>query len=190
MKQLKLSLIFTLAGLLLCACQIPSLQHIVVGSNRMISEDRTVARIQAVEMRGFGRLVISQGDEETLTVEAEDNLIPNLVSEMRGSTLVIREKALFSFKTDRPILFRLTVRSLDSLELNGCTQAEINDLRTNTLKVQLNDFSQLTLNGLDAENFEARISGFSRLDAAGVVDSAAIEMTESAEYTHNGLTIR
>ena len=190
MRQLKFTFIFLLSALILSACQVPSLQQTIVGSNQTVTEERPVAGIDAVEMHGFGRLVISQGDEEALTIEAEDNLIPYLVTEMRGGTLVIREKPLFSFKTDRPILFRLTVRELSELKLNGFAQAEVNDLRVKTLKVRMNDFSQTTLDGLEAQSFEARISGFSHLAAAGVVDQAAVEMKESAEYLHGGLTIR
>jgi hypothetical protein len=190
MKQLKFFFIFLLSALLLSACQAPSLQKTIVGSKRVTTQTRAVSALDAVEMRGFGHLIITQGDTEALTIEAEDNLIPYLVTEMRGSTLVIRQKPLFSFKANQPILFRLTVRSLDTLKLTGFTQAEIDDLRVETLKVELKDFSQMTIAGLVAQNFEARVSGFSRLAAAGVVDSASVEMKESAVYQHDELTVR
>jgi hypothetical protein len=190
MKQPKFLLLLLLSGLLLSACQVPSLQKTIVGSKRIVTQERAISTVNAVEMRGFGQLVITQGETEALTIEAEDNLLPYLVSEMRGDTLIIRQKPLFSFKTDRPILFHLTVRSLAALKLAGFTQAEIQDLHVETLKVEMNDFSQMTIAGLDALNFEARISGFSRLDAAGVVDHAAVEMKESAVYQHNGLDVR
>ena len=190
MKQLKSLPLLLLAALLLSACQIPSLQKTVVGSNQVLTEDRAVTAIEAVEMRGFGKLIITQGDRETLSVEAEDNLLPYLVTRMRGTTLVIRQKTLFSFKTDRPIVFRLTVRSLERLKLSGFTQAEIAGLRAGSLEVELNDFSQMSIAGLEARDFTARVSGFSQLDAAGVVQSAAVETRESAVYQHAGLEVR
>jgi hypothetical protein len=190
MKQLKFFFIFSLFGLLLSACQVPSLQRTIVGSKRILTQERVVSAFNAVEMRGFGRLIITQGDTESLVIEAEDNLLPYMVSEMRGSTLVIRQKPLFSFKTDQPILFHLTVRQLKTLKLSGFTQAEIGDLRGESLKVEMTDFSQMTIAGLEARNFEARISGFTRLDAAGMVNSAAVELKESAVYQYDGLSIR
>lgn len=190
MKIFKLLGVVVLTGLLLSACRPPSLQQTVVGSNRIDIESRPVGSIDAVEMSGFGRLVITQGEGESLTVEAEDNFLKYLVTEMRGTTLVIRLKPLFSFKPNQPIIYCLTVRSLERMQLGGFSEAEVSGLAGQKLDVRLNEFSKLTLNDLDVRDFQARISGFSHLTANGIVASAAVEQKESAAYEAAGLTLR
>jgi hypothetical protein len=190
MKSLKSILILTVSALLLSACQIPSLQKTVVGSERVTSEERRVGAIEQVEMGSFGVLRVSQGDQETLTVEAEDNLIPNFVTEMRGRTLVIRQKPLFSFKPHHPILFHLTVRSLESIKLSGFARAEINGLTTSDFDVKLSGFSALELKNLQATSFKARIDGFSKLSVDGQVERVAVDARENAEYDNHQLVVR
>lgn len=190
MKNRILFPLLLLATLLLSACQAPAPQKTIVGSNTLAAEERPVGAIRAVEMSGFGRLVVAQGENESLTVEAEDNFLPYLVTEMRGDTLVIRMKPLFSFKPNRPIVYRLTVRSLEAIRLNGFAEAEVNGLQVRNVEIRLKEFSRLAFTDLDADTLDARISGFSRLEVTGVVKKAAVDRKESAVYEDNGLTLR
>jgi hypothetical protein len=63
------------ALLLLTGCSV------VNGSGQTKSETRTVSGFTGIELSGTGEVTIEQGDAESLTVEADDNVLPALTSE-------------------------------------------------------------------------------------------------------------
>ena len=44
---------------------------VVVGSGTIVTESRPVAAVQRVVLTGEGDVIITQGDEESLTIETE-----------------------------------------------------------------------------------------------------------------------
>jgi hypothetical protein len=72
-------LVVVLVALGLAACQAGPLS-IVHGSGNLQTETRTVRGFNEVELRDEGTLVIEQGAAESLTIAAEDNILPLLTS--------------------------------------------------------------------------------------------------------------
>jgi hypothetical protein len=55
----------------------------MTGSGNVITESRDVAGFNEIALGGIGTGIVTQGDEEALTIEAEDNLLPPIGSEVR-----------------------------------------------------------------------------------------------------------
>lgn len=60
------------------SCKISSVR----GSGNIISEDRAVSEFNKVSVLGSGNLFIEQGDEESLTIEAKDNMFPLIAANL------------------------------------------------------------------------------------------------------------
>ena len=71
----------------LTACGLPVRYTEVRGSGNVITESRTVAGFNAVELNGIGTLIIEQSDRESLEITAEDNLMRHIKSVVSGSRL-------------------------------------------------------------------------------------------------------
>ena len=48
----------------------------VKGSGKLITESREVREFDRIVLNGSGEVVITQGDEESLSVETDDNIMP------------------------------------------------------------------------------------------------------------------
>ena len=77
--------VLTLTALLLSACGI----DVVTGSGHLATETRSVSGFDQVELAIRGELIITQGDQESLEIEAEDNLLDYIETTTYGDTLVI-----------------------------------------------------------------------------------------------------
>src|SRR5512142_1150936 len=90
-KQIILIAVLSIAVLLAgCTFYIPSgLRRMVTGSNVVIQENREVSEFNAVSLNGAGELTITQGEKESLVIEAENNLLPLIKSQVRNGVLVI-----------------------------------------------------------------------------------------------------
>jgi hypothetical protein len=63
--------------LLFSGCSEISSAEFVRGSGKITSEARPVQNVHGVALTTMGELAITQGDQESLRVEAEDNLQPS-----------------------------------------------------------------------------------------------------------------
>src|SRR5918993_4416238 len=85
---------------------------VVNGSGQTKSETRPVSGFTGIELSGSGEVTIEQGEAESLTIEADDNVLPVLTSEVEDSVLRLGTKPRTRVQTDNPIRYRVTVDDL------------------------------------------------------------------------------
>jgi len=135
-------------GFILPACSVvlPGQQNIT-GSGNVISETRSVSGFSAVSLEGSGNVEIVIGEEESVVVEAEDNLLPVIETVLEKSVLVIRTKPLTSIQTSEPINIRITVKSLTGVLIPGSGNITVSGLSGDTFSVALPGSGNITIAG-------------------------------------------
>ena len=139
----------------------------VSGSGRVISETRNVSGFSGVSLEGSGRVVIEQGGAESLTVAADDNLLNHIQTEVRGSTLVLGEKRGISLSPTGDIVFKVTLRKLDTLDVSGSGVAEAKGLQSAKMKIGISGSGEVSAEGA-ADDLDINISGSGRFRGAGL----------------------
>ena len=171
-------LLFSLAG----ACSIQGFQN-VVGSGKIVSEDRTVSGVQGVALGVPGDLAIELGDQETLQVEAEDNLLPYIETSVRNGRLEIRTRPNTNFRPTQPLHFRLVVKGLDTIEDSSLGNITVPQLKANRFTVKISSGGSINLAGLDASTLDAQLSSLGNLViGAGQVGQQTITISSSGAY--------
>lgn len=140
---------------------------IVQGSGVTVTETRSVSGISGVSISGVGLLIIEQTGSESLTVTAEENILPLLTVEIVGDLLILGIQPNTQINTTQGIVYRLTVRELDRISLSGATQVEASGLDTSYLEVSLSGASAAILEGTAQRQLVA-VSGASRYDSAAL----------------------
>lgn len=130
----------------------------VVGSGIVVTESRSVSGFRTVSVRDAGRLVIERTGSESLTITAEDNILPLLESSVRNGRLDLGIRSTGDVRPTREITYRLTVRDLDGLAVSGAVEVDATDIQGDTLTVDLQGSSSLTIDGR-TENQEIRVTG-------------------------------
>ena len=64
----------------------------IKGSGKVITEPRTVSGFNAVLLKGAGALTIEENGTESLTISADDNLLPYVTAEVSGGRLTLSTK--------------------------------------------------------------------------------------------------
>lgn len=147
----------TVFALLLSGCN-GGFGGVVTGSGNVKTESRNVSGFQAVSLSGVGNLTIDENGTESLTVEAEDNLLPYIQTEVQGNRLVIGSKDNTSLNPTKPINYRLTVKDLNSIDLSGAGKITGADINTPKLTVNVSGAGDITLTG-KADSQEINLSG-------------------------------
>lgn len=155
-------LVLTLA-LLVGGCTRPFIN----GSGTIVSEPRNVAGFTSVALSGSGRLQVEHTGTESLTVTADDNLLPLLISEVRGAQLILGTGGAAAIRPSREIVYRLTVKGLNELVISGSASAEVS--------------------GINAERFTTTVSGSGNVSASGTVSRHRITISGSGSFQGQNL---
>lgn len=159
----------------------------VVGSGVAATEQRPVASFSAVDLNGSGRLIIRQGDTESLTVTADDNILPLIESRVQAGTLHLGPQPGSNIRPKTPIVYELTLKNLTSVEINGSGKVEADALRTSSLRLEGNGSSEFTLGQLQASTLKVQINGSGSFTAQGQADRQEVEIHGSGDFKGENL---
>ncbi len=147
--------LFLLPGLA-CSTIVP---NSVQGSGKIIKQTVNVSNFDSVSLEGSGNVYVKQGKTESLTIEADDNILPLLDTSVTGSELVLGMKPGQSITPSKPIVYRLTVKDLNSISLKGSGNFDVEPAQSKDMKVSLFGSGDINMKGLDADSLSINLSG-------------------------------
>jgi hypothetical protein len=155
------------------------------GSGNIKTETRTINGVSSVSLVGDGMLEVEQTGTDSLTITADDNILPLLSSEVRDGELKLGVRNLANVEESAQIRYRLTVKGLTSLSITGDAEADVTKLATDQLKVNITGDGKIRIDGtaddqtitiigdgkydgarLDSKNASVSITGDGKLDIA------------------------
>ena len=151
------------------------------GSGNLISGTRQVSQFDRVSVSGSGRLSIIQGERESLTIEAEDNLLPLIKSDVSGGLLKLGPENV-NLKPTRTIRYQLQLKDLRELHLSGAMEAESQSIKTDRLQLSISGSGKIQVPKLETGNLDARVSGSGDIQLAGKVDQQVVRISGSGNY--------
>lgn len=160
--RLRLALAVLAVVLLVTGCSVTR------GSGQVATESRPVNGFSKVELSGTGELTIEKTGTESLSISAEDNLLPRLTSEVSGGTLTLGTEPNTSIVPTQPITYSLTVKDLTGLAVSGSGNIQVANLTTAALSI--------------------KISGSGTITAGGTADDQDLEISGSGHYRAEQLT--
>ena len=152
----------TVRTCLLIACCVSSdacAINVVRGSGKVTTESRPVSGISAVSLSGIGQVIIEQTGTESLTITTDDNLLPYIKSEITGNHLELGTKEAFTnLNPTNDIIFKLTVKQLEGLQISGSGKAEARNLNPERLAIEISGSGAVAAQGT-AGDLDLSISG-------------------------------
>ena len=116
------------------------------GSGVPAMQTRDVATFNSVELAGSNNVVIRVGEQQSVVVRADDNLLDRVTTQVRSGTLVIANTP-GSMTTKSPMSVEVDVPTLTVLTLTGSGNIVVNGIEAESLKVALPGSGTLTGSG-------------------------------------------
>lgn len=176
---------------------------VVMGSGIAKAEDRSISNVNGVELAIQGDMDITVGSSETLRIEADDNLLPYIQTEVSLGTLRIHSTPGYTLQSVRPIKYHLTVVKLNAIGLSSSGNVQVGDLKSASFSVSISSSGNLSMNSLacnsllvsvsssgdaristlNAEMIRVNISSSGNLDiGGGQVGQQTISISNSGAY--------
>lgn len=154
------------------------------GSGNVISQTREVSGFDAVSVEYPATVLIEQGESESVKIEAEDNLMPNLKTEVTNGRLEIfyrRENGKHVNPT-KTVKITIQVTDLSDVEFSSAGELIIEKLKTDHLDVSLSGAGDLKLNRLQAQGLNVSLSGAGSATASGTADSIDLSISGFGDF--------
>jgi cytoskeletal protein CcmA (bactofilin family) len=180
MKTRRLRILAPLITLALVACGL----NVISGSGNAVTEDRRVDSFSAVSLEGNGELVIAQGGQAGLTVEAEKNLMKYVRAEFISDTLTINMATEGGrvIRPTKPIVYHVTAPNLNRVQVDGSGDLQIDNLETDQLEIKINGSGGTQIGDLQSDQLIYRISGSGDARITGQVAVQSIQIDGSGNY--------
>ena len=143
------------------------------GSGNVISQTREVSDFDALSISYPAEVSIKQGSAESLKIEAEDNLLPNLKTQVRNGTLEIfykRENGKHVNPT-RTVKISVVVKDLKNVDFTSAGNLVIDNLKGGDLDVSLSGAGDIKLNQVALKGLSVSLSGAGSMTASGTADN-------------------
>jgi hypothetical protein len=155
----------------------------ITGTGSVVAQERDVSGISGVELAMSGTLHISMGSTPSLRIEAQDNLMQYIETDVRGGTLLIRNTPGYDLRSTRPIQYYLTVEKLDNIEVSSTGDIEVGNLKSDSLSIRSSSSGNIKIDGLDSSSLDVKISSSGEVEiSGGQVQKQNIEISSSGDY--------
>ncbi len=165
-------LIGVLAILLVAAACGPIGVNVTRGSGNLKTESRQVSGFNAITFAAAGDLTIRQTGTESLSITAEDNILPLITTTVSGRTLRIEGPSGTAIVPTKGVTYTLTVKNLNAITLSGAGNITGTDIQTSALQVTLSGAGRLSLAGSTPRQ-DVTLSGVGAYEATDLASNVA-----------------
>ena len=154
------------------------------GSGKIIAEMRDVSDFDAIEVSYPAEVLIKQGTSESLEIEADDNLLPNLKTEVRNGKLEIfyrREDGKHVNPTKTPRI-TIVVKDLADVDFNSAGELTIEKLKTDNLDISLSGAGNLNLEEVQLKGLGVSLSGAGSMTASGSAEDLDMSISGFGDF--------
>ncbi|MFH1524749.1 MAG: head GIN domain-containing protein [Chloroflexota bacterium] len=157
-KRIYLPSTILLIALFLSSCGF----RIITGSGNVITETRDVTNFSRITLAGSGDVYVTQGEEVSVRIEAEDNLIPYFGTTVQGDTLTIgikHEYFAVNLHPLKPVKFYVTSPNIEAVKLAGSGNIHVDDIQTTGFDISLLGSGNISTDNLSATDVNIKLAG-------------------------------
>lgn len=171
---MKISVTTSLICALLCSLSVSAQwwgSKKVRGEGPVQKENRTVTSFDELSIAGSFEVALVQGNEGSVTIEAQENLLPYITTEVKNGNLKIRTEDGVNLQPSKPILVTVFITDVEKISLAGSGTVT----------------SDFTLTG---ESLHLRLAGSGDLDISAETNFMEADLAGSGDILMKGSATR
>lgn len=151
-------------------------------------EERKISQFTKLEVSSAFKVVLTQGNTEKLLIDASEDDMNQIITEVKGNKLIIRLKSAVFNRQIAGITIYLTFNTLTDIDVSGAVEVKgTNVMSFNDLEIEGSGASTITLN-LSAKKLSCDLSGASSANLVGQaarfdIDLSGASKLDAREFT-------
>lgn len=151
---------------------------------QIVKFNKPVDGITNVILESYGKLVITQGNKNSLTIETNKQTEKNLIFKKEGNTLILQAKSnpwsvCFGLMKNSDVLtYYLTLKTINEIVNSGSGNISVKtDITSTNLQLALNNAGNIDLKNIKASNIKILSSGSGYINAKSINAMKKIQLT-------------
>ncbi|WP_214072287.1 head GIN domain-containing protein [Mucilaginibacter sp. dw_454] len=157
-------------------------------------EDRHLSGFHAIDESGSFDVYITQGNTESVKVEAPADVIKEVLTDVRGGTLNIHSKnhvmsGWHNIFNNKKVVIYVTVKNIDGITVTGSGDIYFKEgLNAENIRLKVTGSGDVQ-GKLNAKNLSASITGSGDVKLSGRADNQDVDISGSGDYTARDFTV-
>jgi hypothetical protein len=155
------------------------------GSGNIVKTTRDLSGFTGIDLTGSDDAFVTAGSKQEVRIESDDNIIEDIVTEVRGGVLYVGMKNGNYNNTHTKIY--ITIPTLDLLRLTGSGDVTVSDGFTmNTMEIKLSGSGDIRFGRATAKNLNITLSGSGDITAGDLEsENVAVRLSGSGDIRVN-----
>ena len=149
------------------------------GSGDLITEERDLDEFTSIENSGPFDLFVTVGEDQSLAITIDDNLMDVVQTRVRRGTLEIYSK--HNFKSHRRSRIDITVPKLEELTVDGSGDIEVTNVQSEEFDIEISGSGDVDLTEMNAGEMYISIDGSGDVRADGQAQQLEIGINGSGD---------
>lgn len=151
-------------------------------------ESRLVSGFSGVQFKAIGKIIVSQGDQESLTIHADPEIRARISTEVKDGILVVsydsdwKDWTGLNFIDKGVTTFNLTMKDINTLSISGVGNLDAASITTGTLNLNLSGPATITIGTLQVNTLAVEMSGVGTIDVAGKCTDQTVALSGAGSY--------
>lgn len=149
-------------------------------AGKIATETRAAEGFSRIELNYPADVIILQGDTESVKLEADTNLLPQLSTRVNGKTLTIQNDESDWAKRVGPgqmVKITITVKDLQAVDFSTAGTVRLESLEAGDLSIKLSGAGDITITDLNARQLATSLSGAGNITASGKADDVSVKIS-------------
>ncbi len=157
---------------------------IVKGSGNLRTQDYDVSGYNSLEIEVPIVLYLEQGNDESCTIEGDDNILAMIGVDVTDGVLRIGllEPGNVTFRPTKEITARITIRRIVNIGISGAAKLHANDIQAETLGLDVSGAVKGEITNLSADALQIHVSGAGDITVSGAVESQELHISGAGKY--------
>jgi serine/threonine protein kinase len=159
------------------------------GSGNVVTTAREIRDFHGITVEYLAEIVIKQGSAESIKIEAEDNVIEDLRTDVKDGILTIDrvDDSERWVRPTKPVRITIVVKELDEFNFDSTGTVEIDSLKSDSLDLNVNGPGTLILNKVQFKTLNCKLDGAGTLTLSGTVDNLNVDMSGFGSFQADDL---
>jgi hypothetical protein len=147
-----------------------------------------VPYFHSLSFSGEGKLIISQGKDESLIVRTDDNLLKYIETDVRRGTLYIDTARGYNINPTRTVEYFIQAREINSMSVSGAAEIIALSLCTDSyFDIDISGSADVEIYDLLAQSLDIEVSGVADIALSGSVYRQRMRISGSCTNISPGL---
>ncbi|MEA3495267.1 MAG: head GIN domain-containing protein [Bacteroidota bacterium] len=174
-KNVKFIATFFILSLFLSSCSVKCEK----GSGVVVKEVRELDEFTSIELSSSADVYITQGDEQSVYIEIDDNVLEFVKTEVKGNELEIYTKGCII--TSSKLKVFVTMKSLKDIDISGSGEIHgENQFHSNEMSLDVSGSGKIFLS-LQTNDLKTKISGSGEITLEGNANKHNISISGSGD---------